>query len=168
MSAILVPALSVPIVLVLSIGMRDRAQSVEAAAEQAALYATDPAQKRTFWEKLIELSWELDFVGLVLLVGGTGLLLVSITLANSAQTTWSSRGYTTCCSDRARPDSQSDLTSRLSLVHRHARLRCHCDSGFLRMDQVRSSRSPHPVLAPQEPHVVRGLSCTNSQRCGRG
>lgn len=91
MYSILIPALSLPIVAVLAVGMRKRSPSLEEGATSDPLveYAPLPSRK----ERLIAIFWELDLAGLLLLVGGVGLALVSITLANSGSTDWSSGRY---------------------------------------------------------------------------
>lgn len=109
MFCILTPILAIPIIVTLGIGMRPskKPEKVAAAAELA-LHRT----KRSLRTRAIEVFWQLDFVGLVLLVvsrafafllraessptdlqAGSGLVLVTITIANSTVSRWSDGAF---------------------------------------------------------------------------
>ena len=109
MFCILTPILAIPIIVTLGIGMRpSKKPDKVAAAAELALHRT----KRSLRTRAIEVFWQLDFVGLVLLVvsrafafllragssptdlqAGSGLVLVTITIANSTVSRWSDGAF---------------------------------------------------------------------------
>lgn len=87
MFCILIPVIATPIILTLYILMREQPFDSENCEERIVI----PKAVQSWKASTISVFWQLDLVGLVLLVGGFGLLLVTITMANSKTTTWSSR-----------------------------------------------------------------------------
>ncbi|GAA6023215.1 hypothetical protein JCM10207_004482 [Rhodosporidiobolus poonsookiae] len=84
MFCILTPVLATPIMLTLGIGMRKSKKAVDEPIEVA-----PRAQKKSLRESLVSIFWQLDLIGLLLFVGGAGMLLVIITIANGKGSHWS-------------------------------------------------------------------------------
>ncbi|BGP28642.1 hypothetical protein JCM10296v2_000378 [Rhodotorula toruloides] len=82
MFCILTPALAVPVMLTLGIGMRKSKKAVEPAP------VSNGAPRRSFRQKTVSVFWSLDIIGLLLLVGGFGMLLTIITIANGKGSHW--------------------------------------------------------------------------------
>ncbi|BGO99264.1 hypothetical protein NBRC10513v2_000368 [Rhodotorula toruloides] len=82
MFCILTPALAVPVMLTLGIGMRKSKKAVEPAP------VSNEGPRRSFWQKTVSVFWSLDIIGLLLLVGGFGMLLTIITIANGKGSHW--------------------------------------------------------------------------------
>jgi SIT family siderophore-iron:H+ symporter-like MFS transporter len=83
MFTILTPALATPIILTLAYGMRDHKKQVS----EAPVAVQRP--QTSFATKFMNVFWSLDVVGLILLVGGAGMVLVTVTLANGRGSKWS-------------------------------------------------------------------------------
>ncbi|GAA5859365.1 hypothetical protein JCM1840_004582 [Sporobolomyces johnsonii] len=85
MFCILTPVLTTPILLTLSFGMRKTRKAVDAPV------VPPPADgsRQTAWQKALSIFWQLDVIGLILLVGGAGMVLVTITIANGKGSKWS-------------------------------------------------------------------------------
>lgn len=82
MFCILTPALAVPVIVTLIIGMRKtKARDIGPSAAYA-------APKAPWKQRLVSIFWQLDLVGLILLVAGFGLFLVTITIANNGVAGW--------------------------------------------------------------------------------
>lgn len=91
MFCILTPALATPILLTLGIGMRKhKAKDVQVVA------AAKSGPQPTLWQKLVSVFWQLDFPGLLLLVAGAGMVLVTITIANGRGSRWSDGEHAAC------------------------------------------------------------------------
>lgn len=88
---ILTPVLALPILITLWLGMRRGKKDTSGLSEDVIQEVVLKTRRRSLKEEAKLAFWQLDFIGLLLLVGGFGLFLVSITLANSKKTTWSSR-----------------------------------------------------------------------------
>ncbi|GAA5980726.1 hypothetical protein JCM10908_001752 [Rhodotorula pacifica] len=83
MFCILVPFCATPILLTLGIGMRKtKAQHIEDRTEKQ--IAQPPLKKRA-----LAIFWQLDLIGLLLLVAGFGMLLTIVTIANGRGSHWS-------------------------------------------------------------------------------
>ncbi|KWU46655.1 putative siderochrome-iron transporter [Rhodotorula sp. JG-1b] len=83
MWCIIVPICATPILLTLGIGMRKtKAQHIEDRTEQR--IAKQPLKKRA-----LAIFWQLDIIGLLLLVAGFGMLLTIVTIANGKGSHWS-------------------------------------------------------------------------------
>ena len=91
MFAILTPALATPILMVLYVGTRDSSKrlDMETALEKDSDHKTSVEADSTVKEKALHIFWQLDVVGLVLLVVGIGLVLVTVTIANGRVAKWS-------------------------------------------------------------------------------
>merc|ERR1711939_475454 len=79
MFCILTPVLAVPIMLTLGIGMR---KSEGNKVQVVAPTTPGASAKLPFSKKAKSIFWQLDAVGLLLLVAGAGMVLVTITIAN--------------------------------------------------------------------------------------
>ncbi|GAA5968899.1 hypothetical protein JCM11641_000771 [Rhodosporidiobolus odoratus] len=86
MFCILTPALATPIMLTLGIGMRQRKK--EADGEASVVPQAETAAPVSFSQKCISVFWQLDVIGLLLMVGGFGMLLTIITIANGKGSHW--------------------------------------------------------------------------------
>ncbi|GAA5834491.1 hypothetical protein JCM9279_004331 [Rhodotorula babjevae] len=88
MFAILTPVLALPIMFILGYTMRQTKQ--QKADEVAARAAPAPAgPRRTIAQKALSIFWQLDVIGLLLLVAGFGMVLVTVTIANGKGSHWS-------------------------------------------------------------------------------
>ncbi|KAK4056011.1 hypothetical protein OIO90_003006 [Microbotryomycetes sp. JL221] len=86
MFCILTPALAFPIMLTLGIGMRKSTKKISVVAPTV----NDNERTRLTWkQKFVSVFWQLDLVGLILFVGGAGMVLVTITIANGKGSKWS-------------------------------------------------------------------------------
>jgi len=86
MFCILTPVLAIPIIVILSTGMKVRKSDRD--------YVKPPPRLQASWGKTLRsLFWQLDIVGLLLFVGGAAMLLVTITLANSRTARWTDCEY---------------------------------------------------------------------------
>ncbi|BGP36663.1 hypothetical protein JCM10449v2_000564 [Rhodotorula kratochvilovae] len=85
MFCILTPVLAVPIMLILGYGMRQTKQQKQ---DKLAAPAYSGPHK-TLWQKVVHIFWQLDVIGLLLLVAGFGMLLVIVTIANGKGSRWS-------------------------------------------------------------------------------
>ncbi|GAA5830894.1 hypothetical protein JCM11251_001114 [Rhodosporidiobolus azoricus] len=86
MFCILTPALAVPVMLALGIGMR-KVKNEEGKA--VVVPRRSDGSRRSAWESTVAIFWQLDLVGLILLVGGWGMMLTIITIANGKGSQWS-------------------------------------------------------------------------------
>jgi len=86
MFCILTPVLAVPIMLTLGIGMR---KSEGNKVQVVAPTTPGASAKLPFSKKAKSIFWQLDAVGLLLLVAGAGMVLVTITIANGRGSKWS-------------------------------------------------------------------------------
>ena len=84
---------ALPILITLWLGMRRGKKDTSGLSEDVVQEIVYKQSRRSWKEEAVSAFWQLDVIGLVLLVGGFGLFLVSITLANSKKTTWSSREF---------------------------------------------------------------------------
>ncbi|KAL8279884.1 hypothetical protein RQP46_007734 [Phenoliferia psychrophenolica] len=89
MFCILTPALATPIILTLVVGTRAHKVKPEAENGEKSDPVVPVVVTRSFKEKAIHIFWQLDVIGLVLLVGGIGLVLVTVTIANGKVSRWS-------------------------------------------------------------------------------
>lgn len=87
LSAIIVPICATPILLTLGIGMRKtKEQRTQDRQEQR-------APQKSWKEKALATFWQLDIIGLLLLVAGFGMLLTIITIANGKGSHWNDREF---------------------------------------------------------------------------
>ncbi|GAA6003384.1 hypothetical protein JCM10207_000308 [Rhodosporidiobolus poonsookiae] len=84
MLAILIPVLATPVMLAMGYGMRERATDGPE-LKSAKIKGSD---HRTLWEKSVGVFWELDLVGLVLMVSGFSMFLTIVTIANGKGSHW--------------------------------------------------------------------------------
>ncbi|SCZ93932.1 BZ3500_MvSof-1268-A1-R1_Chr6-3g08999 [Microbotryum saponariae] len=103
MFCILVPAMATPIILTLTYGMRPHKKHVDGSPiksekslqddeeDVASTIVNGPtiSDNKTLWAKTVAIFWSLDLVGLLFLVGGAGMVLVTITIANGRGSKWS-------------------------------------------------------------------------------
>ncbi|SCV67396.1 BQ2448_5007 [Microbotryum intermedium] len=103
MFCILVPAMATPIILTLTYGMRPHKKDVNGnptkseksiqddEEEVASTIVNGPtiSDNKTLWAKTVTIFWSLDLVGLIFLVAGAGMVLVTITIANGRGSKWS-------------------------------------------------------------------------------
>ncbi|BGP15718.1 hypothetical protein JCM10213_006111 [Rhodosporidiobolus nylandii] len=83
---ILIPVMVIPVMLTLGIGMREhKRQDGEATVVPRRADGPRPTLK----QKIVSVFWQLDLLGLLLLVGGFGMLLTIITIANGRGSHWS-------------------------------------------------------------------------------
>ncbi|GAA6039855.1 hypothetical protein JCM8097_006764 [Rhodosporidiobolus ruineniae] len=87
MFCILTPALATPVMLTLGIGMRKH-KKLEAARAEEKLARPADWRKKSLRENTVSVFWKLDIIGLLLLVGGFGMLLTIITIANGKGSHW--------------------------------------------------------------------------------
>lgn len=85
--------IALPILITLWLGMRRGKKDTSGLSEDVIQEIVLKKRRRSLKEEARLAFWQLDVIGLILLVGGFGLFLVSITLANSKKTTWSSRTF---------------------------------------------------------------------------
>ncbi|GAA6044709.1 hypothetical protein JCM8097_000241 [Rhodosporidiobolus ruineniae] len=79
MLAILVPALATPVLLTMGYGMRPLKGEAK---------PTRKTDQRSLAEKAVAIFWELDLVGLLLMVSGFSMLLTIVTIANGKGSHW--------------------------------------------------------------------------------
>ena len=84
MFALLTPVLAIPIMLTLGVGMRKVKKDETVPVVQA-----PRAPGKSFSAKFLSVFWQLDFPGLLLLVAGAGMVLVTVTIANGRGSKWS-------------------------------------------------------------------------------
>lgn len=84
MFAILTPALAIPIMITLGVGMRKH----KVTSPKFVPVAKSGPQP-SFAKKALSVFWQLDLIGLLLLVAGAGMFLVTITIANGRGSSWS-------------------------------------------------------------------------------
>jgi SIT family siderophore-iron:H+ symporter-like MFS transporter len=84
MFTILTPALSFPIIMTLYYGQHKA--KVEGKLDKIPLFF----KGRKTSVITLELFWQLDFIGLILLVVGAGLILLTVTIANGLGSSWNS------------------------------------------------------------------------------
>ncbi|SCV73286.1 BQ2448_7212 [Microbotryum intermedium] len=94
MFCILIPVMALPIILTLGIGMRkhrkDSIDESEVAREEAdERERRGLGDNRGLWNKAVGVFWSLDLIGLLLLVAGAGMVLVTVTIANGLGSKWS-------------------------------------------------------------------------------
>lgn len=88
MFAILTPVLALPIMFILGYTMRQtKQQKADEVAARAAPAASGPQQSLA--QKALSIFWQLDVIGLLLLVAGFGMVLVTVTIANGKGSQWS-------------------------------------------------------------------------------
>ncbi|GAA6061341.1 hypothetical protein JCM10212_004822 [Sporobolomyces blumeae] len=83
MFCILTPVLATPIMLTLGVGMRKSRKADRDVAQ------VDSRPQRSLWQKTQAVFWQLDLFGLLLLVAGFGMVLVTVTIANGKGSKWS-------------------------------------------------------------------------------
>lgn len=83
MFCILTPVLATPIMLTLGIGMRKSKRTTQEVKQ------IDERPQRSIWQKIESVFWQLDLFGLLLLVAGFGMILVTVTIANGKGSKWS-------------------------------------------------------------------------------
>lgn len=83
MFCVLTPVLAIPIIVTLTLGMRETKAQLSARSMQPLNFSPNGIKR-----SVVNVFWKLDLVGLFLLVGGAGLFLVAITLANSRTARW--------------------------------------------------------------------------------
>ena len=83
MFCILTPVLAIPIIVTLTIGMRETKTQLLARSKKPLNFSPSGIKRG-----VVNVFWKLDLVGLFLLVVGAGLFLVAITLANSRTARW--------------------------------------------------------------------------------
>ncbi|GAA5901625.1 hypothetical protein JCM6882_006027 [Rhodosporidiobolus microsporus] len=86
MFCILTPALAIPVMLSLGIGMR-KVKNEE--GKTAVVPRRSDGSRRSIWDQMVAIFWQLDLIGLLLLVGGFGMVLTIITIANGKGSHWS-------------------------------------------------------------------------------
>lgn len=87
LTAIIVPICATPILLTLGIGMRKtKAQAAELKKERA-------RPQLSLQKKALAIFWQLDIIGLILLVAGFGMLLTIVTIANGKGSHWNDRTF---------------------------------------------------------------------------
>ena len=101
MFCILVPAMATPIMLTLTYGMRDHKKDADGHSidsdksvddiEKRPTASAGPtlSDNKSLWTKTVAVFWSLDLVGLILLVAGAGMVLVTVTIANGRGSKWS-------------------------------------------------------------------------------
>ena len=92
MFAIMTPALATPIILILVVGTRAHKNRPDAEIgdrEEKSDVIGPVVVTTTFKEKALHIFWQLDVIGLLLLVVGVGLVLITVTIANGKVSKWS-------------------------------------------------------------------------------
>jgi SIT family siderophore-iron:H+ symporter-like MFS transporter len=87
MFAIITPVLAIPIIAALATG--SRARKVTDLEEIQKVHQITVVEKLAWKERSVSMFWQLDLIGLLLFIGGTGMFLVTITLANNKTKSWS-------------------------------------------------------------------------------
>jgi SIT family siderophore-iron:H+ symporter-like MFS transporter len=89
MFCILVPVLAIPVMLTLGIGMRKGKNE-----ERAHVVARNPdGSKKSLGQRLSLVLTQIDFIGLLLMVAGFGMLLTTRTIANGKGSHWSDGSF---------------------------------------------------------------------------
>ena len=83
MFCVLTPVLAIPIIITLTVGMRETKAQLLLRSKKPLNFSLIAVKKA-----VLNVLWKLDIVGLVLLVVGAGLFLVAITLANGRTSRW--------------------------------------------------------------------------------
>ncbi|KAJ9099689.1 hypothetical protein QFC20_005621 [Naganishia adeliensis] len=86
MFAIITPVLSVPIIAALATG--SRARKVKDVEEKEKVQEITVVESLPWKERTVSMFWQLDLIGLLLFIGGAGMFLVTITLANNKTKSW--------------------------------------------------------------------------------
>lgn len=86
MFAIITPVLSVPIIAALATGSRTR--KVKDIEEKEKVQEITVVESLPWKERTVSMFWQLDLIGLLLFIGGAGMFLVTITLANNKTKSW--------------------------------------------------------------------------------
>lgn len=86
MFAIITPVLALPIIAALATG--SRARKVKDVEEIEKVKEITVLEKLPWKERAISMFWQLDLIGLIMFIGGTGMFLVTITLANNKTKSW--------------------------------------------------------------------------------
>lgn len=86
MFAIITPVLAVPIIAVLATG--SRARKVADVEEKEKVQEITVVESLPWKQRAVSLFWQLDLIGLLLFIGGAGMFLVTITLANNKTKSW--------------------------------------------------------------------------------
>ncbi|KDE07037.1 hypothetical protein MVLG_02615 [Microbotryum lychnidis-dioicae p1A1 Lamole] len=103
MFCIIVPAMATPIILTLTYGMRPHKKHIDGTPTKSEKSLQDDEEdvastivngptisdNKTLWTKTVAVFWSLDLVGLLFLVAGAGMVLVTITIANGRGSKWS-------------------------------------------------------------------------------
>jgi len=99
MFAIITPVLAIPIIAALATGSRARKTPVERDLEHVKTEEIVIVERLPWKERAVSMFWQLDLIGLLLFIGGTGMFLITITLANNKTKSWADgefrgRGHT--------------------------------------------------------------------------
>lgn len=93
MFAIITPVLSVPIIAALATG--SRARKVKDVEEKEKVQEITVVESLPWKERTVSMFWQLDLIGLLLFIGGAGMFLVTITLANNKTKSWADGEFET-------------------------------------------------------------------------
>ena len=86
MFAIITPVMAVPIIAALATGSRQRKRVDPEDSD-----SNEPitvVEHLPWKERSVSMFWQLDLIGLLLLIGGAGMFLITITLANNKTKSW--------------------------------------------------------------------------------
>ena len=147
MFAILTPVLAIPIILTLGVGMRKHKTDPNAAP----VVMAPRAPGKSFGAKCRSVFWQLDLVGLLLLVAGSGMILVTVTIANGKGSKWSD-GKLERRDELRAVGSIADRRNFFSALHRSARGWRSLLDRFRPLGAVRSSPSFDSLPSPDQPH----------------
>lgn len=88
MFAIITPVMAIPIIAALATGSRQRKRADVEETDSDSNSPITVIEHLPWKERAVSLFWQLDLIGLLLLIGGAGMFLVTITLANNKTKSW--------------------------------------------------------------------------------
>lgn len=93
MFAIITPVMAIPIIAALATGSRQRKRADVEETDSDSNSPITVIEHLPWKERAVSLFWQLDLIGLLLLIGGAGMFLVTITLANNKTKSWGDGQY---------------------------------------------------------------------------
>jgi hypothetical protein len=93
MFAIITPVMAIPIIAALATGSRQRKRADVEETDSDSNSPITVIEHLPWKERAVSLFWQLDLIGLLLLIGGAGMFLVTITLANNKTKSWGDGEY---------------------------------------------------------------------------